>query len=110
MTFPPSARPEAGQKPHPPIVLGSITSRHVFQRIVAWGDGWMPVGVSLEEMKHGRETLNKLATQAGRDPRSITWWPFCAPDPEALQALRRRGRMQHSWRWRPLGNRRFWPS
>src|SRR6266702_2790032 len=76
------------QEPHPPIILGSITSRHVFQRIVAWGDGWMPVGVSLEEMKHGRETLNELAVQAGRDPRSIQVVAcFAPPDPEAIQAL-----------------------
>ena len=80
--------PKPAQKPHPPIILGSITSRRVFQRIVAWGDGWMPVGVSLEEMKHGRETLNELAVQAGRDPRSIQVVAFFAPpDPEALQAF-----------------------
>jgi alkanesulfonate monooxygenase SsuD/methylene tetrahydromethanopterin reductase-like flavin-dependent oxidoreductase (luciferase family) len=64
----------------------------VFQRIVAWGDAWMPVGVSLEEMKHGRETLNELAAQAGRDPRSIQVVAFFAPpDPEALQALEEAG-------------------
>jgi hypothetical protein len=36
-------------------------------------------------MKHGRETLNELAIQAGRDPRSIQVVAFFAPpDPEAL--------------------------
>ena len=91
--FPPvRSFPKPAQKPHPPIVLGSITSRRVFQRIVAWGDAWMPVGVSLEEMKHGRETLNELAVQAGRDPRSIQVVAFFAPpDPEALQALEEAG-------------------
>jgi probable F420-dependent oxidoreductase len=84
--------PKPAQKPHPPIILGSITSRRVFQRIVAWGDAWMPVGVSLEEMKHGRETLNELATQAGRDPRSIQVVAFFAPpDPAGLQALEEAG-------------------
>src|ERR671926_1559496 len=58
--FPPvRSYPKPAQKPHPPVILGSITSRRVFQRIVAWGDGWMPVGVSLEELKRGRETLNE---------------------------------------------------
>ena len=48
----------------------------------------MPVGVSLEEMKHGRETLNELAVQAGRDPRSIQVVAFFAPpDPAAIQAF-----------------------
>src|SRR5215468_6319564 len=87
--FPPvRSFPKPAQRPHPPIVLGSITSRRVFQRIVAWGDAWMPVGVSLEEMKHGRETLNELAVQAGRDPRSIQVVAFFAPpDPAAFQAF-----------------------
>jgi len=91
--FPPvRSFPKPVQKPHPPIVLGSITSRHVFQRIVAWGDGWMPVGVSLEEMKRGRETLNQLASQAGHDPSSIQIVAFFAPpDPEALKALEEAG-------------------
>jgi probable F420-dependent oxidoreductase len=91
--FPPvRSFPKPAQKPHPPIILGSITSRRVFQRIVAWGDAWMPVGVSLEEMQHGRETLNELATQAGRDPRSIQVVAFFAPpDPAGLQALEEAG-------------------
>src|SRR4029434_3255211 len=50
--FPPvRSFPKPVQKPHPPIVLGSITSRTVFKRIVAWGDGWIPVGVSPEQIK-----------------------------------------------------------
>jgi len=91
--FPPvRSFPKPAQKPHPPIILGSVTSRRVFQRIVAWGDGWMPVGVSLEEMRQGRETLNELATQADRDPRSIQVVAcFASPEPEALQALEEAG-------------------
>jgi probable F420-dependent oxidoreductase len=91
--FPPvRSFPKPAQKPHPPIVLGSITSRTVFKRIVAWGDGWMPVGVSLEQMKRGRDTLNQLAAQAGRDPSSIQIVAFFAPpDPEALQAFEEAG-------------------
>jgi probable F420-dependent oxidoreductase len=87
--FPPvRSFPKPAQKPHPPIFLGSVTSPNVFKRIVAWGDGWMPVGVSLEQIKHGREALNELAAQAGRDPRSIRIVAFFVPpDPEALKAL-----------------------
>jgi probable F420-dependent oxidoreductase len=91
--FPPiRSVPKPAQKPHPPIVLGSITSRRVFQRIVAWGDGWMPVGASLEQMKRGRDTLNQLAARAGRDPRSIQIVAFFVPpDPEALKAFQEAG-------------------
>jgi probable F420-dependent oxidoreductase len=87
--FPPvRSFPKPAQKPHPPIFLGSVTSPNVFKRIVAWGDGWMPVGVSLEQIKHGREALNALAAQAGRDPRSIQIVAFFVPpDPEALKAF-----------------------
>jgi probable F420-dependent oxidoreductase len=87
--FPPvRSVPKPAQKPHPPIFLGSVTSPNVFKRIVAWGDGWMPVGVSLEQIKHGREALNELAAQAGRDPRSIRIVAFFVPpDPEALKAF-----------------------
>jgi probable F420-dependent oxidoreductase len=87
--FPPvRSFPKPAQKPHPPIFLGSVTSPNVFKRIVAWGDGWMPVGVSLEQIKHGREALNELAAQAGRNPRSIQIVAFFVPpDPEALKAF-----------------------
>jgi probable F420-dependent oxidoreductase len=87
--FPPvRSFPKPAQKPHPPIFLGSVTSPNVFKRIVAWGDGWMPVSVSLEQIKHGREALNELAAQAGRDPRSIRIVAFFVPpDPEALKAF-----------------------
>ena len=87
--FPPvRSFPKPAQKPHPPIFLGSVTSPNVFKRIVAWGDGWMPVGVSLEQIKHGREALNELAAQAGRDPRSIQIVAFFVPpDPEAVKAF-----------------------
>jgi probable F420-dependent oxidoreductase len=86
--FPPvRSVPKPAQKPHPPIFLGSVTSPNVFKRIVAWGDGWMPVGVSLEQIKQGREALNALAAQAGRDPRSIQIVAFFVPpDPEAVKA------------------------
>ena len=87
--FPPvRSFPKPAQKPHPPIFLGSVTSPNVFKRIVAWGDGWMPVGVSLEQIKDGREALNELAAQAGRYPRSIQIVAFFVPpDPEALKAF-----------------------
>jgi len=62
--------PKPARKPHPPIFLGG-TSRNVFKRIVAWGDGWMPTRATPEEIAQGRETLNELAAQAGRDPKSI---------------------------------------
>ena len=69
--FPPvRSFPKPVQKPHPPVFLGGFAS-NVFKRVVEWGDGWMPVGVSPEQVRMGRATLDELAEAAGRDPRSI---------------------------------------
>jgi alkanesulfonate monooxygenase SsuD/methylene tetrahydromethanopterin reductase-like flavin-dependent oxidoreductase (luciferase family) len=62
------------------------------ERIVAWGNGWLPFGASPEQVKSGREALNHLATQAGRDPRSIQIMVLGAPaDPEVLKAYEQAG-------------------
>src|SRR5499427_6778939 len=58
------------QKPHPPVLLGG-TARNVLQRVVEWGDGWMPNRIAAEDIRRGRHTLNELAEQAGRDPTSL---------------------------------------
>lgn len=69
--FPPvRSFPKPVQKPHPPVFLGGFAP-NVFKRVVAWGDGWMPVGVSPEQVRRGRAALHELAEAAGRDPRSI---------------------------------------
>ena len=39
----------------------------------------MPVSTSPDEIRHGRETLNELAAQAGRDPQSISVIAFGQP-------------------------------
>ena len=62
--------PKPAQKPHPPVFLGGYAA-NVFKRVVAWGDGWMPVRVTEEQVKAGRATLDELAEAAGRDPKSI---------------------------------------
>jgi len=70
--------PKPGRKPHPPVLLGG-SSKHVFKRIVEWGDGWLPTGMSLDAILRGRETMTELATQAGRDPKSLDVIAFGAP-------------------------------
>src|SRR5688572_31218047 len=62
--------PKPAKRPHPPVLLGG-SSKHVFKRIVEWGDGWLPTATSPEELKRGRTTLNELAEKAGRDPKTI---------------------------------------
>jgi probable F420-dependent oxidoreductase len=62
--------PKPAHKPHPPVFLGGYAA-NVFKRVVGWGDGWMPVRVTEEQVKAGRATLDELAEAAGRDPDSI---------------------------------------
>ncbi|MGE0680782.1 MAG: LLM class F420-dependent oxidoreductase [Candidatus Binatia bacterium] len=77
--FPPVISfPKPSQKPHPPVLLGG-SSKHVFKRIVEWGDGWVPTISSVEQLRRGRATLNELAVQAGRDPQSIPIFAFGGP-------------------------------
>ena len=63
--------PKPAQKPHPPVILGG-GAKNVLQRIVAWGDGWLPNRITPDELRQSRATLDTLAREAGRDPSSIT--------------------------------------
>jgi probable F420-dependent oxidoreductase len=63
--------PKPMQKPHPPVILGG-GARNVLQRVVAWGDGWLPNRITPDELRESRATLDRLAKEAGRDPAAIT--------------------------------------
>ena len=84
--FPPvRSFPKPSQQPHPPVLLGG-SARNVLQRVVAWGDGWLPIRVTPEEVKMGRATLDALAAAAGRDPSTIDITVFGqASDHDTLQ-------------------------
>jgi alkanesulfonate monooxygenase SsuD/methylene tetrahydromethanopterin reductase-like flavin-dependent oxidoreductase (luciferase family) len=71
-TFPPvKSNPKPLQKPHPPVLLGG-GAPNVLQRVVAWGDGWLPNRVTPEKLRESRATLDRLAGDAGRDPAALT--------------------------------------
>ncbi len=70
--------PRPTQRPHPPVYLGGM-ARNVFKRVVEWGDGWMPNRVTPEDISAGRRKLNELASEAGRDPGSISISVFGQP-------------------------------
>jgi len=63
--------PKPMQRPHPPVLLGG-NAKNVLNRVVRWGDGWLPINVTPEDIKKARATLSELAEVAGRDPRSIS--------------------------------------
>src|SRR3989440_9613961 len=70
--FPPvKSFPKPKQKPHPPVLLGGGAT-NVLQRVVAWGDGWLPNRITPEQVRESRVTLDRLAKDAGRDPSKLT--------------------------------------
>jgi probable F420-dependent oxidoreductase len=70
--FPPvRSYPKPAQKPHPPVLLGGA-AKNVLQRVVAWGDGWIPNRVTPDGLRASRATLDRLAKDAGRDPSAIS--------------------------------------
>ncbi len=65
------SNPKPAQKPHPPVLLGGDAPR-VLERVVAWGDGWLPNRVTPVELREKRAALDRLAKEAGRDPAAIS--------------------------------------
>ena len=77
--FPPVyCYPKPIQKPHPPILLGG-NAPNVLQRIVRWGDGWLPNRVTPDRIEESRKILDTLAAERGRDPASLTISVFGQP-------------------------------
>ena len=77
--------PKPAATPYPPIILGSKAS-NVFKRIAKWGDGWLPLDITTEEVVHGRSELDRLAELNGRDPNEIEISVMGVPaDPESIE-------------------------
>ncbi len=70
--------PKPAQKPHPPILVGA-GSRWARQRVVDWGDGWMPNYTKPEFIAKGMADLRARAEAAGRDPDTLSVTVFGAP-------------------------------
>jgi len=58
--------PKPAQEPHPPIIVGGNGER-VLNRVIAFGDEWMPNRVeSVDELKARMDRLAAMADDAGR--------------------------------------------
>ncbi|MFP6747074.1 MAG: LLM class F420-dependent oxidoreductase [Alphaproteobacteria bacterium] len=70
--FPPvRSYPKPVQKPYPPILIGGA-AKNVLRRVVDHADGWLPNRVTPAALEDARKQLDAMATEAGRDPKSIT--------------------------------------
>jgi len=63
--------PKPVQRPGPPIILGS-QSKRVFERVVDYCDGWMPINNPVYDFSRAVKTLRETAARAGRKFESIS--------------------------------------
>jgi probable F420-dependent oxidoreductase len=79
--------PKPIQKPHPPIIVGGDGEK-TFDRVVEFGDGWMPIMRPHTGPVEKIPALRERLKNAGRDPKSVPVSIFFAsPKREALDAL-----------------------
>jgi len=79
--------PKPVQKPHPPVIIGGDGAR-TFDRVVEFGDGWMPIMRGGQSPVERIPALHERLRQAGRDPKSAPVSIFFAPPKKpALEAL-----------------------
>jgi probable F420-dependent oxidoreductase len=78
--FPPvRSYPKPTQEPHPPVIMGGLSAKQVFKRVVEWGDGWMPLVDSIDDIAAGVSALRQYSEQAGRDPDTLDVTAFSLP-------------------------------
>ena len=86
--------PKPVQKPHPPVYVGGDGAR-TLQRVVRYGDGWMPMlaekgAPRIDHYCARFAELGRLLGEAGRPRLPIT--AFAPPrDPKAIERLREAG-------------------
>lgn len=77
------SHPKPLQKPHPPIILGTLSTKGL-HRVVRYCDGWIPTGVRIEELPAAIKDLHVRAEQAGRKPSDVPVSIFGVPSEEAV--------------------------
>jgi alkanesulfonate monooxygenase SsuD/methylene tetrahydromethanopterin reductase-like flavin-dependent oxidoreductase (luciferase family) len=89
--------PKPVQEPHPPVLVGG-NGEKVLDRVVAYGDEWMP-NVSregIDSLARRIQELQEKARAAGRDEIPVSG--FAAPrDPESVERLREAGFQRVFW-------------
>jgi probable F420-dependent oxidoreductase len=72
--------PKPAQRPHPPVLVGGVAPK-VLDRVLAFGDGWMPLAIPGIE-----DRVPELRRRAAEQGRSVTVCVSGAPpDPAVLE-------------------------
>jgi probable F420-dependent oxidoreductase len=81
------SHPKPVQKPHPPVLVGG-DGAGTLDRVVEYGDGWMPILRPNQNPVEKIPALRERLQRAGRDPKSVPVSIFFAPPKKpALDAL-----------------------
>ncbi len=73
-----------------PVLVGAGASPQTFDAVVAWADGWLPVGGA--GLARAVPALRQTAERAGRDPGTVRVVPFgTVPTPGKLEHYRSLG-------------------
>ena len=85
--------PKPLTRPHPPILLGSLSSKIALKRVVDLCDSWIPVAAAVEDLPGSIAKMYEYAESIGRDPQSIPITCFCTNAPKAhiLERFQRYG-------------------
>jgi len=90
--------PKPVQQPHPPVLVGGNGPR-VLDRVLAFGDEWMPNRVRDEDLVSRLEELRTRAQEIGRAPVPVTLFGLMR-DPARIERLEAAG-VQRGVFWLP---------
>jgi alkanesulfonate monooxygenase SsuD/methylene tetrahydromethanopterin reductase-like flavin-dependent oxidoreductase (luciferase family) len=84
------SHPKPAQRPHPPVIVGG-DGPTTFDRVLEYGDGWMPVAGRLGPAFLDKiATLQRRAKEAGRGPIPVTAF-MVKPDRAVLDPMESAG-------------------
>lgn len=81
--------PKPIQKPHPPILIGGDGPR-TLDRVIEYGDEWMPIGGRLTNLPEKVVRLREMAKEAGK-PEPIVSIFGSSSKPEVIEGYREAG-------------------
>jgi probable F420-dependent oxidoreductase len=99
--------PKPVQKPHPPVLVGGSGPR-VLDRVLSFGDEWMPNRLSDDELEARIAELNRRAEELGRGPVPVTVAGI-RPDAAQISRLERAG-AHRVFFWLPPGRDEVGPA